>query len=93
MIGIKLSSKIDQEIYKLLSDPKDIIQLEKVERLVRASKRLPMSLNIWRSQNIVFAIGKQYCQAIRENSDKGDKDSAIWLTAFDSLSKQLGIEV
>ncbi|MCP8304816.1 MAG: DUF3536 domain-containing protein [archaeon] len=93
LIGLKASSKIASELGKLVNEPENVENLEKVERLVELLSKLPVRLNLWQSQNTIFSLGRQYYHSMRERSEKGEEEAARWLAAFDRLSEKLGVQV
>ncbi len=93
LIGLKASSKIASELRKLVNEPENIKDLEKVERLVELLIKLPVRLDLWQSQNMIFSLGKKYYHSMKERSEKDEEEAARWLAAFERLSEKIGVQV
>ncbi len=92
-LGLEASDTIYRELKKLLDKPESVGDVEKVERLVMLLSRLPIRLDVWRSQNVVFSIGKQLYSTMMERGRRGDVEAVRWLAAFERLNEQLGIKL
>ncbi|MCX8192140.1 MAG: DUF3536 domain-containing protein [Nitrososphaerales archaeon] len=93
LIGLKASSRIAAELKGVIDDPENIENLEKVEKLLELLNRLPIQLNLWRSQNIIFSLCKSYYQLMKERGEKGDRDAIRWLTTFNKLCELLKVKI
>ncbi len=87
------SQKVNKLIEKLSQSPEDISTMEKVEELLRILSALPLDLNLWKSQNIYFYMGKQLYNEMREKAEKGDGNAKKWIEHFKELGHYLQVKV
>lgn len=92
-IALQGSSRVAAELEKVAETTDDAEGLEKLERIVRLLRRLPLELDFWRSQNLLFSIGQRRYPAMREKAQKNEEQATRWISAFDRLSEQLGIRI
>ena len=69
--------------------PEEIAVLEKIEKALRVLSTLPFKLDLWKSQNIYFLIGKKWYKNIKEKAKHSDKDAQKWIEYFDLLGEYL----
>jgi alpha-amylase/alpha-mannosidase (GH57 family) len=89
-LGFQASQKITTELNQLASTPGNIERLNTIVALIRMIKELPIELNLWESQNIVFKMSRNQYQAYKQNTDEA---SASWVSAFWQLCDLIGIRL
>ncbi|MCW4000380.1 MAG: DUF3536 domain-containing protein [Candidatus Bathyarchaeota archaeon] len=90
LLGFQASQKIASELSKLAMNPRDIEALKRTTELIRLLIVLPIALNLWESQNIVFTIVQNQYQTVKDHEDE---DSKTWVAAFNELCNLLGIRL
>ncbi|MEM2338902.1 MAG: hypothetical protein QXW83_01725, partial [Nitrososphaerales archaeon] len=93
LIGLEASSRIVIELKKLMSNPEDLENLKRIKRLVELLNELPIQLDLWYAQNIIFSLCKQYYKFMKERSKSGDKSVIEWLVTFDKLCELLKVKI
>ncbi len=92
-LAFEAGSKVQRELEGAAADTGDAAKLEMAARLVAVLKRLPLQLNLWRSQNTAFLMGREHYATMSERCGGGDGEACRWLAAFDKLVDQLGIKI
>ena len=90
MLGFQASQKIAFELGKLAQDPGNLEVLNTAVALIRMVEELPVELNLWESQNIVFKISRNQYQNYKLNTDEA---SIVWVGAFQQLCGLIGIRL
>jgi hypothetical protein len=91
-ISFVACKKIESLLERFSNDPKDIFLLETIENLLKKLSYLPLKLNLWRSQNFYFSIGKQVYKDMREKAKK-DEIAQKWISSFDNLGNYLQVKI
>ncbi len=78
---------------KLSQNPEDVHILESIETILKLLSPLSLDLNLWKSQNIYFYIGKQLYVGKREKAERGDENAKKWIDHFDALGHYLQAKV
>jgi alpha-amylase/alpha-mannosidase (GH57 family) len=86
------SQKISDLMMRLTAQPKNIGLIETIEAVLNTLTQLSLDLDLWKSQNIYFAIGKQY-YAERRHQAKTDELARKWIKAFDRLGVILQVRI
>ena len=92
-LGFVASRRINKLMEKLYEKPEDVSRMENVETLLWILRLLPLDLNLWKSQNIYFHIGKQLYNSMREKAEKGEGSAKKWVEHFHSLGRYLQVKV
>jgi hypothetical protein len=90
-LGFQASQKIAFELGKLAKDPGNLEVLNTAVALIRMVEELPVELNLWESQNIVFKISRNQYQTFKLNT--ADGASIAWVGAFQQLCSLIGIRL
>jgi hypothetical protein len=89
-MGFQASQKIALELGKLAQDPGNVEVLNTAVALIRMVEELPVELNLWESQNIVFKISRNQYQTYKQSTDGA---SIAWVGAFQQLCGLIGIRL
>ena len=92
-IGYLVKKRINILMDKLIEKPRKVKIIELVEMLLKNLKPLDLPIDLWRPQNIYFLIGKRIYPKIKRKSEKGHKNSLIWVEKFKRLGKQLKVNI
>lgn len=93
MLGFDASRKINTLMEKFSRTSRDTPTLETILTMLRILGDLDLELNLWKSQNIYFSIGKQLYSEMREKADKGDKNAKRWIGHFNELGNYLNVKI
>jgi hypothetical protein len=93
VLSLEMCNIVEAEIEKLFEEPDNIELLEYIEFLVRVIGKIPVNFNLWRSQNIIYSIGRKYYHLKKEKEEKGDDEATKWLKLFNNLTDQLKINI
>lgn len=90
--GFAASQKISDLMKRLEMQPKNIALIETIEAVLTTINQMKLDLDLWKSQNIYFSIGKQYYYE-RKGQAKVDELARKWVKAFDRLGAILQVKV
>jgi len=66
---------------------------EKIERVMKMLRLLPVKLNIWKAQNTYFTIGKNLHNSMSEKAGKGNEFAERWLDIFHRVGYYIQVRV
>jgi len=92
-VGFIASSWINSIMSKLYGQIEDVEFFERIEKVIKLLRQLPIELDIWKAQNIYFTIGKNLYSTMKERSEKGDDFARKWVEAFRKLGYYLQVKV
>jgi len=81
--------KVSELMERLLEYPSDLETIKEATHLLDVLVKLPVSLDLWRAQNIYLSIMKREQEKMKERAEKGDPSAASWLERFDRLGSHL----
>jgi alpha-amylase/alpha-mannosidase (GH57 family) len=89
-----VSGKRINELFNRVSGrPEDISLLERIERFFVLLSGMNLDLNLWRAQNMYFALAKELSPKISAGAGKGDPLAQRWLEVFRKLSDHLHVKI
>lgn len=86
------SQKIGELMRRLDQQPKNIALVETIEAVLNVLSQLSLDLDLWKAQNIYFAIGKKYYHE-RKAQAKVDELARKWIVSFDKLGTILQVRI
>ncbi len=92
-LSFEAGERCDLLMEQLERSPDDLGLLGTLEGLLRIFHDLPVSLNIWRAQNVYFAMGKELYHDKKQAADTGNKEAAEWIDLFDRLGSYLQVRM
>lgn len=92
-LGFVASQRIETLMQRVEQTPGDMAQLERVAGLFRILEPLRLDFNLWKAQNVYFAIGKKLYAVMRESAEKGEPNAKKWVEHFDNLSNYLYVKI
>jgi len=66
--------------------------LETIEAVFRTLDELHLELDLWRAQNIYFAISKHFHSEMQKRAEKENQTAQKWVELFDKLGNYLNIK-
>jgi len=67
--------------------------MEKMARRLRRMADLNLELDLWKAQNIYFAVGKAHWQNKKGQAERGDEQAKKWMEAFRDLGSFLYVRI
>jgi hypothetical protein len=87
------SNRINALMEGLSESPDDLSLLSDLEAFLRVLSGLDLDLNLWKSQNIYFSIGRSHSGIMKEKAAAGDGDGKNWMDLFQSLGTFLHVRI
>ncbi len=81
-LGYLVSGKAEVLMDRLEANPEDQTNLERANELLGAVAALALDLNLWKSQNSYFSLGRKVLPEMREKADGGDDAARRWRDLF-----------
>jgi alpha-amylase/alpha-mannosidase (GH57 family) len=92
LMAFVLEKKIDALLEALARNPDDATLFDAAEAVFRVKTLLGVEPNLWKSQNIYFAIRKKSGRRISLRKRSGDPRASRWLVLFSRLGDHLYIK-
>ncbi len=86
------SQRVNTLMDKFSFSADDILRLEHIIKLLTNLQKLPLALDVWRSQNIYFFVQKKVLATQLEKSKKGEAQNQKWVQLFNELGQLLQIK-
>jgi alpha-amylase/alpha-mannosidase (GH57 family) len=80
---------IDRLMTRWAGRPEDVSALRAVERLFAVLKPMVTELDLWKSQNIFFSLGRAVWQKTADAAARGELKARDWLELFDAVGRDL----
>jgi len=88
-----VSRKLSSLMEKLPDRPGDLELLKTVVSAFKILEPLEMELDLWKSQNVYFSVGKELYAKAQENASQGDRTMKAWVELFSSLGEFLRVKL
>jgi len=92
-VGFVAKNKINGFMEVLKQKPDSMSTIEHVVKLLKMIEPLELDIDLWRAQNIYFALGKKMFVSMTEKAGRGDKTAKAWVAAFSQLGDYLKVKV
>lgn len=92
-IGFVAASWITGRMEEIRKDPYALAPLTTVRDVMKLLSTAPVKLNLWRAQNIYFALGRSAYREAKEKGAMGDEASKEWAAAFEDLGNYFQVKV
>ncbi|XHH08150.1 MAG: DUF3536 domain-containing protein [Candidatus Bathyarchaeia archaeon] len=90
LLTFQASEKITREFNKLESSPEDTQKIKSIANLIAVINQLPLSLNLWKSQNIAFKLAEEVFQNMKQRQDE---EAKMWVSSFRQLCELIGLRL
>jgi alpha-amylase/alpha-mannosidase (GH57 family) len=87
------SRKIHALMEKIDENPEEASRIEILESTLGVLSKLALELDLWKSQNIYFSVGKRLYGKMKEQSDRGEQTAKRWIDLFHSLGDYLQVRI
>jgi hypothetical protein len=88
-----VSQKIDSFMEQLTADSQSPETIQKVVTMLKITTALALKLNLWRSQNRYFSVGRELAPAMQEKAAAGSPEAKQWLQHFTTLGNHLKVRI
>jgi len=92
-MGFKVGEWINTKMDNFREEPDQTELPERINDALETLEPLSLSLNLWKAQNIYFAISQDFFRAMKEKDEKGDDLSKQWIECFIKLGNNLHVKV
>jgi alpha-amylase/alpha-mannosidase (GH57 family) len=86
------SGRISKLMARLAQHPEDVSLMENITTCLELLEQLNLDLDLWKAQNIYFAISRSIYQDIASQA-ANDKLASRWVTAYERLGEILQIKI
>jgi hypothetical protein len=92
-IGLIVTQRINSYMEDLFTSPDNSLIMQKVISLLQSVDGLALVLDLWRSQNIYFSIGKRLIPEMQKQAAVQNADAQNWLKNFTMLGDYLKVRI
>jgi alpha-amylase/alpha-mannosidase (GH57 family) len=92
-VGYAITTKINSLMKRLYDNAEDIATLGKLEAVLRILSELPHDLELWKAQNMCFALRKTVYDHMYKNAQEGNENAQKWIRDFNSVADYLDVKV
>ena len=92
-IGFVASSWIKERMEEIEKDPSGLEPLTLLRDAIKLLRTAQVRLNLWKAQNIYFALGGGVYREARDRGEKGDEEAARWAALFEDLGNYFLVRV
>jgi len=76
---------------RLAAEPENTMLMAGIVSLLSAIADLSLKPDLWKAQNIYFAVGSRVHDAMRSRAAGGDEAAQAWAACFSELGKYLNV--
>lgn len=87
------TERITSMMDSLFKNPFDIDLIKQVVRYLEVFKGLPLTLDLWRSENLAFIIRRIHYEGFLYKSEIGDVEAQRWIDLFNTLYTRLNLKM
>jgi alpha-amylase/alpha-mannosidase (GH57 family) len=92
-LGAAVSRMIERLMERIKHRPDDVSRLQKLDGFLEVIGRLPLPLDLWKSQNRFFYFGKQWIPEMENRAEAGDDQARIWLENAHRIGEFLNVRL
>jgi hypothetical protein len=92
-VGYVATAWINSFMERLSRQPEEMALLGKVEEALNLLNSLSVEVDLWKTQNTCFSIGKALGKEMKERVEKGDDSARSWIETFRQLCSHLHVNV
>lgn len=90
-LAFEAGRRCNEYMLRLQHNPEDVELMETIEKVLAIAGELPVSLDLWRAQNVFFAMGNSIHPNMAERAGQGGQRAARWLELFDKIGVYLSV--
>jgi alpha-amylase/alpha-mannosidase (GH57 family) len=84
---------LERGLENISRNPMNLENLQYLRRGMGLLHRLPVSLNLWRAQNLYFKLLQEVYPQVQERAGRGEQVARSWVEAFLAIGRELSIRV
>ncbi len=92
-LGHVIKQRMHDLASQLVHSPFNIELVLTATRILRTLEPLNLNLDLWRTQNIYFSLGKMHLDAMKKKADNGDHNAKMWIDHFLKLGEYLRVKI
>lgn len=86
------SRRIDELMQEFVQHPQNVSPMKNLCELLELLRPLALPLDLWKTQNVYFAMAKDTYGPMRQHAERNDKHAQEWVTLFNQLGKYLKVK-
>lgn len=90
-LGFVATQRINSLMEQVSEKPAEIAFLETIENTFTVLSALPLELDLWKAQNIYFALGKERYGEMEGRAAQGNQTAKKWIEYFHKLENNLHV--
>ncbi|MFW5759603.1 MAG: DUF3536 domain-containing protein, partial [Cyclobacteriaceae bacterium] len=87
------TQRFTRYVERLFENPEDLVLMKKVVDFLKILKELPLTLDLWRSENLIFLIRRIHFEAFSYKSERGNVEAQTWMHNFNTLYEELNMKM
>lgn len=92
-LGFVVRKKVNEIMEKLEHIPYETRLLGIVENILHALQPLHLDLDLWKAQNVYFAMAKKHYGNMKEQSARGNEVAKKWILYFERIGEYLKVRI
>lgn len=92
-LGLLAAEWVNRRLASFGETPRDVLVLDNIREAMRRLRDLPMGLNLWKAQNVIFELSRSHYPDRVRAAGKGDAAARRWCVAFDAVAAALLVRV
>ncbi len=92
-LEFSLRRKTEALAIRFAADPASIEKLEELRKALQIVRQMPFAVDLWSSQNHVYAIQDGLHQRMRRRAARGDGRAKSWVETYQQLNELLSIRL
>jgi hypothetical protein len=86
-------NRIEESLNKMSAEPDDIPRIETIEKMIKILEPLQLNLNLWKSQNLYYSIGRRMIPKMEKRSREGETFVKEWISSYKDLGRTLHVKL
>ncbi|MFC2149726.1 DUF3536 domain-containing protein, partial [Candidatus Auribacterota bacterium] len=91
-LAFLVSRKVNTLMFELKKNPHDLFLLQRMEAALSFLDIFPLDLNLWKSQNTLFAVSKSHYNEMFAEAERGNDEAKEWIDCFGRISAYMGLK-
>lgn len=92
-LSFAASRRINKMMELVDADPLNNELLQSVADSMKSLNRLHLELNLWKAQNILFLMSREYYKSQSGKARRGNAEAKKWLENYETLKKQMNVDI
>jgi hypothetical protein len=88
-----LRKRLEQIAEGFHADPGNVAHLKEIDSAVGLTHSLPLSVNLWKIQNICYEVLQTTYHNFQQKAEEGDENAIAWVVQFRDLAQKLSLRV